>query len=167
MRTFRFGHRLLAVLAVALLAACIHKQPVEAPVSFTLHVQATSDINPDSNGRASPVVVRVYQLRSGNAFQAAEFFAIYDHDKQTLAADLMASNEYVLKPGEALDLVLKAEKDTHTIGVLAAFRDLRNSQWHSSYDWVQPGKKPPRPASDLQLLVSRDSVTIGPGGKAH
>ena len=47
-------------------------------------LSAASDVNPDATGRPSPIVVRVYQLRADAAFAAADFFALFDEEQQTL-----------------------------------------------------------------------------------
>ena len=70
------------------------------PVKTHIAVTATADVNPDSAGKAAPVVVRVYQLKSDVAFSSADFFALFDDDKKVLAGDLVARDEFELSPGE-------------------------------------------------------------------
>ena len=43
-------------------------------------IAAAEDLNPDYNGDASPLVVRLYQLSSPTAFNNATFFQLYDGD---------------------------------------------------------------------------------------
>ena len=52
-----------------------------------LTLAATADSNPDATGRPSPVVVRVYQLKTDVAFKGAEFFALFDDDMKVLGPD--------------------------------------------------------------------------------
>ncbi len=157
-------------LAVLLLDGCASKPPPPPPVSppqqFIAHLRAASDANPDGNGRPSPLVVRVYVLKQDQAFKSAEFFALYDHDKETLAADLLASQEFELKPGESQDYVFTALPQARSFAVIAAYRDLRNAQWRATYDVAPPaeGKAITRiPKVDLDVLLARTSVAISIG----
>ncbi len=70
---------------LALLAACAGGPPKPAVAKAQLVV--ASDVNPDAEGRASPVVVRVYQLKEEGAFNSADFFALFDKEQETLGAE--------------------------------------------------------------------------------
>src|SRR5262245_11091807 len=96
--------RVLLAAFVLVLSACASKPPKPTPTHAQLIV--SGDVNPDPSGRASPIVVRIFQLRNDGEFAAADFFALYDNEKATLGASLIAREEYVLAPGETrmLDL---------------------------------------------------------------
>ena len=97
--------------------------------SVTSWLTTTSDTNPDSEGRASPVVVRLYQLKEEGAFASADFFALYDNEQEALGASDVAREEYELKPGETRELEVKIAPETRFVGAIAAFRDIRNAKW--------------------------------------
>jgi type VI secretion system protein VasD len=113
-------------LAVALLLACANK-PVVTPVSLTL--AAGADVNPDARGRASPLTVRVYALKSPAAFEAADFFSLYEKDAATLGAEMALREEALLRPGETKKLELTLPADAKALGVIAAYRDLERARW--------------------------------------
>jgi len=119
-----------------LVAGCASK-PVVTPVSLTL--VAGADANPDARGRASPLTVRVYALKSPGPFEGADFFSLFEKDQATLGAELVQREEMLLRPGESrkLDLVLPA--DARAIGLMAAFRDLDHARWREVRA-VEPGK---------------------------
>ena len=48
--------------------------PPPEPTWVLIEFEAAGNINPNSAGRASPLVIRVYQLRSYSAFEKADFF---------------------------------------------------------------------------------------------
>ncbi|MBS0396228.1 MAG: type VI secretion system lipoprotein TssJ [Proteobacteria bacterium] len=121
--------RLALLAAVALLGACAASPPKPVKTHITVTAAATS--NPDPGGRPSPVVVRLYQLRSETAFASAEFFALFDDDKKVLSADLAGSDEFELAPGETRGLDLTVPGDVRFLGAIAAYRDLRNSTWRA------------------------------------
>ena len=92
---------------------------------------ATAEINPDVNNRPSPVVIRVYQLKTDGAFRTADFFALFNEGAKTLGVTLITSDEFVLAPSEKKTLDVSLSPDTQFIGAVAAFRDIRNAQWRS------------------------------------
>ena len=102
-------------------------KPVVTPVSLTL--TAAADANPDARGRASPLVVRVYVLKTPGVFQSADFFALYDKDVATLGADLVQREEVQLLPGENKKLAFTLQPEAKIVGVIGAYRDLEHATW--------------------------------------
>lgn len=101
--------------------------PPEARTKSAMTVAAAADTNPDGSGRPSPIVVRVYQLKTDAAFKGADFFALYDDDQKVLGAELISRDEYVMNPSERKTIDVTVSRDTRFIGALAAFRD-RNAE---------------------------------------
>ncbi|BEP66105.1 type VI secretion system lipoprotein TssJ [Variovorax sp. V35] len=97
------------------------------PVSITL--TAGADANPDARGRASPLTVRVYALKTPGPFEGADFFSLFEKDQATLGAELVQREEMLLRPGESKKLDLTLPADAKAIGVMAAFRDLDRARW--------------------------------------
>jgi type VI secretion system protein VasD len=102
------------------------------PTHVQIDLQVMENINPDMNGRPSPVVVRLYELNSLTAFNSADFFSLYDKDRQTLGNELLAVDELRLMPDETRKLERTLQPDTQYLGIIAAFRDLEHSKWRSS-----------------------------------
>ncbi len=122
--------RLLPALAATLaLSACATSRNNTDTWPLRTWLSASKDVNPDASGRPSPVVVKVFELRTDTEFKGAEFFALYEREKETLAATLLASQEYVLQPGETRDLQMQFPRDARYVGVVAAYRDLRVATW--------------------------------------
>ena len=94
---------------VVLLNACASAPPKGREVEA--QVAASLDVNPDRFGVASPITVRVIQLRSDAQFRRAELDALFDNPQTALGGDFVAFEELVLRPGErrplSLDLRLK------------------------------------------------------------
>jgi type VI secretion system protein VasD len=133
----------------ALLAACAAKPP--KPVEAKTHITVSPDVNPDSTGRPSPIVVRVYQLRNDAEFNGADFFALYEHEKETLGASLILTKEFEFQPGEAQDLKLPLSPEARFLGVVAAFRDIRTAKWRTITA---------APEKSLMDMLSKDRVSI-------
>ena len=104
-------------------------EPVAEPVTLAATLVASAAANPDVRGRASPLAVRLYELRSTTSFESADFFALFERDQATLGADLVARVEVVLRPGETQEILRKAGAETRYLGVVAAYRDLERSIW--------------------------------------
>jgi type VI secretion system protein VasD len=124
----------MAVLAGAMLvvAACKHAPPAPPPrIPLMAHVTitASADVNPDPTGRASPVVIRIYRLRSGDAFNGAGMEPLYFKDREVLAADLAERDQCQLFPGQSCDLQWELSAEVHVIGVMAALRDYTSVPW--------------------------------------
>jgi type VI secretion system protein VasD len=143
------------------IAACGGSPPKPTVAKAALVVAA--DANPDSGGRPSPIVVRVYQLKEEGAFANADFFALFDKEQETLGASVVAREEYELKPGESRELELKIAPEAKFVGAVAGFRDIRNSRWKVVS--ATPEKK----LTDLlrknkvTLTVARSELTLAIG----
>lgn len=119
---------ILAVVLAVAVAACGGSKSVT--LRATMDVQPA--VNPDSRGRPSPVVVRVYALKSLAAFSSASFFSLYGKDKETLGAELIDSEELQLLPGDKRDFRREYSPETRYLAVFAAFRDVEHAHWRDS-----------------------------------
>jgi len=150
----------LPVVCALMLSACGGSKPVKPSPAHAQFV-VSGDVNPDNSGRASPVVVRLFQLRNDGEFATADFFALYDKEKETLGASFISREEYVLNPGETRSLELAVNPDARFIGALAAYRDIRSAQWRAVT------RPPEKKLIDLLgkrvlvLNVGKDNLTLG------
>jgi type VI secretion system protein VasD len=123
----------------------------DAKVKAAMTLSASDDTNPDSNGRPSPVVVRVYQLKTDAAFTAAEFFSLFDDEQKVLGAELISRDEFLLAPAERKTIDVALSGQTRYVGAIAAFRDIRNSQWRVLV---------PTPRNGLTIAVERARIVL-------
>ena len=98
------------------------------PTLIEAKVAASMQLNPDARKRASPVVVRVYELKSRAQFDATDFITLFERDKEVLGAELIARDEFVLRPGEVKDIAKQPVPETRFLAVLVGFRDLEKSR---------------------------------------
>lgn len=108
-------------------------QEAKEPTKLTLTVEATAGVNPDDTQRPSPIKVRIYELKDSNGFNEADYFSLEKSDKTVLAEDLLAKDEFILRPGESKKIERKSNNQTTAIGVLAGYRDLPNAVWRAVY----------------------------------
>ena len=137
MQASRFVHLGFAAAVLLTLASCA-SAPKPTQVAATL--EASADVNPDTRKRASPLVIRVYELKSGAAFGSADFVSLYERDQATLAAEMGSREEFVLRPGETRNWEKTTAPDTKYIGVLGAYRDIERARWKSIVE-LKPGVK--------------------------
>jgi type VI secretion system protein VasD len=127
-----------AVCAASTLIGCAGGPPKPAQVSGT--VQASPQLNPSTTRRPSPLLVRMYELKSVAVFNAADFISLYQRDQAELGTDLIAKEEFVLGPGETKLFTKTLSPDTRFLGVIGAFRDVEHAKWRSSVA-IQPGQQ--------------------------
>jgi type VI secretion system protein VasD len=134
-----FGLHPLAALGVALVLSACGSKPPAKPASVTGTVQASAQINPSASKRPSPLLIRIYELKSAANFNAADFMSLYQRDQGELGADLLAKEEFVLNPGESKTFAKTLAPDTRFLGVVAAYRDLEHAKWRTVVA-VQPNQ---------------------------
>ena len=108
---------LAGILAIVSACGLFKKDKPPAPIEPTrvvLQFEAAGDINPNMTGRASPLVVRVYQLSSYSAFEKADFISLYEADAQALGKDLIDKQEIFLQPNEKRTLFFETAKAIRT-----------------------------------------------------
>ncbi len=138
MQALRAQHRKLYAgcwLAVALFAAagCAKPKPPAPPPEPTLlrlSVVASDDVNPDIKGRASPISVRIYELKSVSGFSGASFMELYEKDKDVLAADMQSREVVQLAPkGDKSFPEKEVKADTTHLAAFAGYRDWQHARW--------------------------------------
>jgi type VI secretion system protein VasD len=123
---------LLATSFVVSLSGCADEPPPPIPPTVVdLSVSATIDANPSREGRPSPIVVRLYQLRTPGEFNTADYFQLNDSPDSTLGAALIDHERLVLNPGQSFSLSRELPDDARFLGALGSYRDIDNSQWRA------------------------------------
>lgn len=111
------------------LVGCAALSPYSTQTRLELQLAASDQLNPDINGRPSPVVLRLLELKNPVLFETVDFFSLYSQAKVLLAPDFVASEELELRPGERQQLNLQVQEGSRYVGVLAAYRDLPDTKW--------------------------------------
>jgi type VI secretion system protein VasD len=151
-RSTVFFKTLTALAALVLIAGCSSLSPYSHLTKLNLKLTASDQVNPDLNGRPSPIVVRLIELKHPVAFENADFFSLYDRARETLAPDMVASEEMELRPGETVELKLSVAQGSRYVGVLAAYRDLSDTQWRYTL------QVPALTATDADLTLGQSGL---------
>jgi type VI secretion system protein VasD len=153
---------LVAVLAALALAACKSKPPpveIPKPIIATVSIVAAQDLNPNRDGRPSPVFLRLYLLRDGGKFLAADFDEVTAKADQVLAAALVGRNERMIEPGSAVKITLEVPPEARMLGVVAEFADMPDSRWRAVTPTAEGGLLPQFKGHTLLVSVGRRSVS--------
>ncbi len=153
-RALSKAFRVLALVGAALLPACATEPP--PPTEIIAQVTAVASLNPDSEGRASPLVVRLYELTAASPFESADFFDLYDQDKATLGETFVAVDEIRVLPSESKTITRTLQPTTRFVGVVAAFRDVQLSTWRGLTE------VPLNQTTTYDLMLDSLSVSIKP-----
>jgi type VI secretion system protein VasD len=148
-----------AIVLLAFAAGCgkpaVIDEPLR-PVTIAIDVKASASVNPDAEGRPSPIMVRVYQLADGAALAKANLNELWADDARVLAASLVSRQEFVLAPGGSAQGSMTLAAATRQIAVAAAFRDFRGATWRA----VQATPQQPVPGTELVLAVALDARSV-------
>ncbi|MGH7066465.1 MAG: type VI secretion system lipoprotein TssJ [Acetobacteraceae bacterium] len=150
------GRRALLALVPALALARCAAGPA-APAVLTLTVHAGANQNPDPTGRPAPVAFQLFQLSGTGSFDRADFFALIGHTQQTLGGDLLASEQFVLPPGQTKTITRTLQKGTQFVGIAVLFRDIDHATWRVAAPVAASGP------SALTLTISGLKATLASG----
>ena len=120
---------LIAALAITVAACQTTRRTLNFDTSVTLDIDIEHNVNPDSDGRASPVVVRVFMLADDRQFSREEFLNLYENAESRLGKDLL--DTVILKefaPGEQRVEELSLTPEVRYIGLLAEFVQYRRAE---------------------------------------
>jgi type VI secretion system protein VasD len=130
------GWRVALLLGVAVwLGACAHgspaAEPCKEPPPIAVLLEASDRLNPDDRGSSLTTIVQVLQLKDVRRLEAAEFQDVWQHPKEVLEDDLIASDELTLEPGQTVTRQLSRDPKATFIVVLGVFRRPAGQVWRS------------------------------------
>lgn len=120
--------RLGMVACLVLLAGCAASENKLA-VPYVVELRASDTVNRNARGVATPVKITVYELKSSTAFETSDFFTLQQNPQQVLGEQLLEISSVMLRPGQTEKVRAMGNIQAKSLGVVAAFRDLNNSQW--------------------------------------
>ena len=142
----------LAVLAFGMPCLCA---AADAPLTGTtveLTLVGGSALNPNTQGQPSPVEVRIFQLSTPRAFEAADFASVFRTPQGATQTDWLEQEDFMLRPGQIHEHKRSPGPAVQALGVAAAFRDQEQAVWHVTV--------PLRPNRLNLILIDLDHNTI-------
>lgn len=152
----RMHHPLLIItiiLAVVVTPGCFTKKG-PAPTLLLAKILTSSHLNPNADGEPSPIIVRLYELRSIGKFKNSDFFSLFDDETITLANDLVVREEFRFNPNETKTLNRELNPATRYIGISAAFRDLEEANWRATLEVNEHQE------NSYTILLGRSDISV-------
>jgi type VI secretion system protein VasD len=118
----------LCLSALLPLAGC-SSTAKRVPVPYAIALTADPQVNPDANGRPSPIQITLYELKSGSTFESRDYFALQANPQAALGPELLNTDQVILKPGETQVIKHPGNTDAEVVGIVASYRDLEDSHW--------------------------------------
>ncbi len=96
---------------------------------------ASPSLNIDADGHSLALVVRLYQLKSADAFLSAPYqaFASPESEKQRLGAYLVDVREILLVPGQKMATTEKVVREAGYLGIVALYRSPSPQHWKLAF----------------------------------
>lgn len=140
--------------------------------SLSLTLVASSDLNPDINGRASPLSLAIYQLKNSSSFKKSDYMSLAENSKSILGRDLIAVNTLTIRPGQTLELDYSISEGEGAFGIVAGYRVIDSSGWQLVYEYprVKTGflsKLGGKVASSHKVLLEKNKIKLEPVPKEH
>lgn len=123
------------LLACALVAACSSQKSrvgsmLNLNTDFTLAVEADGHINPNNRGESSPVIFRLFELKSDDAFASADFIDLYERQRDALGDSLVRHRQLPrIAPGEIREYEMVLDGETRYVGILAEFYQYEDARY--------------------------------------
>ena len=141
----------IAMLAcVAMLGGCAS---TPKPANIGIQISASSDVNPDLQGRPSPVILHVIELNSEEQFNRLDYMSLTQPSGAALGQDMLGKTRLILSPGDTKQLPLELNAQTTFIGFVAGFRDIDNAVWRTTVPVVQKSTK------GITVTLTKQSIT--------
>lgn len=120
------------VTALLLIAGCSATRHVATPAD-RLTLEASATVNPDLNGRASPIEVRIFELSSRTMFDSLDFDTTWNNAEVVLGEQLLSHQLHVLLPRQIQEHRIELAPQAAFIAIVASYRDIDSARWKLIY----------------------------------
>lgn len=132
----RFARLSGAVCAILAIGGCGMAQSVKtgtvdaARWAFTTQIKtmnldltSRSSLNTSGAGQSLSTVLRVYQLKTPQAFEQLDYAQLQGNDLDALKPDLLGTTDVVLRPNGSASISEPMDENAQCVGIVAFFRD--------------------------------------------
>ena len=119
------------ILIALLISGCSStpEKPKKAPKNMSTRITVSAHVNPDVDNRTSPIVVRIFKLKSLGNYNESDFYGLFEDYASVLGSDLISTEQIHLNPGDIRTLKHKAVPEARYFAVVAAYRDINQAIW--------------------------------------
>ncbi len=116
-----------------------------------------ADVNLDDNKIPSPLIIRMYELKSPDLFMKANFIDLFERDAEVLGADMVAKEQLkYMRPGETREVNFVLTEGTGYVGLFAEFLRYKDAK----YKLVIPIAQTNVIRSSAEIKLSGNSLTL-------
>ena len=130
---------LLGLTAVILLTSCAASAPKKEKLGVS--IIASADVNPDMQGRPSPVILYILELSTAEQFNSLDYVSLTQTSEAALGAALLSKKQEILQPDTSREIPMELNPLTTAIGLVAGYRDIDNATWRTSVPVTQGESK--------------------------
>jgi type VI secretion system protein VasD len=146
--------RLFAIVSLSCLASC-SSLGGDGVTDLTLQITVAGDVNPDENGRPSPIFLQVIELRDTSTFKNADYLGLYQDARSELGATYIDSSEIgPMFPNSTRTEKLRLNTITGSIGLVGEFNRYIDMQTSQSIV-LEPGKD-----KNINVLIDGSGVHL-------
>src|SRR5690625_4278284 len=106
----------VALLAIVL-SGCAITRNIVAPYA-KVEMVGVQTLNPDADGRPSPLSVLVMELSSRTVFDSLDFDAAFTNGETVLGDDLLSFSEHVILPGQRLEHKIELSRSANYVAIV-------------------------------------------------
>lgn len=120
---------------ISLLTACSTANTkvgslLDLDTDFTLSFIADNDVNPDDANVPSPVIIRMYELKSTKLFEKANFIDLYERDSEVLGKSMITKQSLKpIKPNDKNESSFVLSKEAQYIGLYVEFLQYEDAKY--------------------------------------
>lgn len=103
------------------------------PVKVRSTIIAEKNINKNIRNQPSPVVLKIFQLKSINLFNKAGYLSLTKFPKLYLKSELIKEETIIIRPNQSIPYKTDMSPKTRFIGVVGLFRNKNNVSWKTSH----------------------------------
>ena len=115
-------YALISVVALSVVSCSGTRKLLNIDTAAELTVITSKDVNPDQDGRPSPIVIKVFALTDDRQFKREDFLSLYENPPERLGSDLI--DTFTLQefsPEETRTETVKLTPETQFIGLMAEY----------------------------------------------
>jgi type VI secretion system protein VasD len=146
----------IVISLIAALAACAYtREKLDFATTIELELTVSSMVNPDSDGRTSPVVLNLLYLKDNRQFEQEDFIALLESPEDRLGKDLIEKirlKEFI--PSEIRDVIYVLPEGVNYVGIVAEFIQYQDAQGKL----ILPIER--FSANEFGLSVDKDSISV-------
>jgi type VI secretion system protein VasD len=152
-KSFKF---ILISLLVLLMTACAFTREVlDLDTELNIEFSVSSKINPDSDGRSSPIVLNLLYLRDNRQFELEELISLLEAPEDRLGKDLIEMirlKEFI--PSETREFTAVLPEGVNYVGIVAEFIQYQDAQGTLILPIEQHA------SNDFMIVLENDKVGI-------